>query len=81
MGKRQRRIRARSATGQVAGAAIEKLGLAAHRRKRPAQHAFSQKAPVPGPTTVDADPGREAVSCPEKRKCRRHGEDCSGSPQ
>jgi hypothetical protein len=47
MGKRHRRIRARSATGQVAGAATEKPGLEAHRPKRPAQPAFSQKAPRP----------------------------------
>jgi hypothetical protein len=42
VGKRHRRIRARSATGQVAGAATEKPGLEAHRPKRPAQPAFSR---------------------------------------
>jgi hypothetical protein len=42
VGKRHRRIRARGATGQVAGAATEKHGLEAHRANRPAQHAFSQ---------------------------------------
>ena len=47
VGKRHRRIRARSATGQVAGAATEKPGLEAHRPNRPAQPAFSQKAPRP----------------------------------
>jgi hypothetical protein len=45
--KRHRRIRARSATRQVAGAATEKARAQAHRAKRPAQPAFSQKAPVP----------------------------------
>ena len=56
MGKRQRRIRARSAPGQVAGAANESSGSQPIDEKRPAQHAFSQKAPVPGPPTVAAGP-------------------------
>jgi hypothetical protein len=44
VGKRHRRIRPRSATGQVAGAATEKPGLKSPSSKnRPAQHAFSQK--------------------------------------
>ncbi len=47
VGKRHRRIRARSATGQVAGAATEKPGLEAHRPNRPAQPAFSQRPLVP----------------------------------
>jgi hypothetical protein len=49
VGKRHRRIRAASATGQVAGAATEKPGLKQRpsSKNRPAQHAFSQKAPVP----------------------------------
>jgi hypothetical protein len=48
MGKRHRRIRARSATGQVAGAATEKPGLKQHpsSKNRPAQHAFSL-TPIP----------------------------------
>jgi hypothetical protein len=53
VGKRHRRIRARGATGQVAGAATEKPGLKRPSSKnRPAQHAFSQKAPCPGPPTL-----------------------------
>ena len=41
--KRHRRIRALSTTGQVAGAASEQVGLAAHPRKgRPAHLRFSQ---------------------------------------
>ena len=56
VGKRHRRIRARSATGQVAGAATEKPGLEAHRPKRPAQPAFSQKAPRPSQPTLSPPP-------------------------
>ena len=47
VGKRHRRIRARSATRQVAGAATEKPGLEAHRAKRPTQPWVLPKAPVP----------------------------------
>jgi hypothetical protein len=43
MGKRHRRIRARSATRPVAGAATELSGSHAHRRKRPAHVAFSRR--------------------------------------
>src|ERR1019366_1053255 len=39
-------------SGQVAGAATEKHGLEAHRPKRPAHTAFSQKAPVPITTST-----------------------------
>ena len=57
VGKRHRRIRARSATRQVAGAATEKPGLKAHRAKRPAQPAFSRRplsqSPEPKPTPDD----------------------------
>ena len=56
VGKRHRRIRARSATGQVAGAATEKPGLEAHRPKRPAQPAFSQKAPRPSRPNLSRPP-------------------------
>jgi len=57
VGKRHRRIRARSATGQVAGAATEKPGLQlAHRPKRPAQPAFSQKAPRPSRPNLSPPP-------------------------
>jgi hypothetical protein len=57
VGKRHRRIRARSATGQVAEAATEKPGLQlAHRPKRPAQPAFSQKAPRPSRPTLSPPP-------------------------
>jgi hypothetical protein len=43
VGKRHRRICARSATGQVAGAATEKPGLKRPSSKRPAQPAFSRR--------------------------------------
>ena len=56
VGKRHRRIRARSATGQVAGAATETAGLEAHRPKRPAQPAFSQKAPRPSQPNLSSPP-------------------------
>ena len=71
VGKRHRRIRARSATGQVAGAATEKPGLEAHRPKRPAQPAFSRRPlsqsaePKPAPRTTETL--QRAVSCPDKR--------------
>ena len=44
VGKRHRRIRAQSTTGQVAGAATEKSGSRPIDEKRPAEPAFSQKA-------------------------------------
>ena len=56
VGKRHRPIRARSATGQVAGAATEKPGLQAHRPKRPAQPCVPQKAPRPGPPNLSPPP-------------------------
>ena len=55
MGKRHRRIRARSATRQVAGAATEKPGLEAHRAKRPAQPAFS-RGPCPSRPNLSRRP-------------------------
>jgi hypothetical protein len=72
VGKRHRRIRARSATGQVAGAATEKAGLEAHRPRRPAQPAFSRR-PLSQSTDPKPGPGRQpglqaAVSCPEIRR-------------
>jgi hypothetical protein len=71
VGKRHRRIRARSATGQVAGAANEKPGLEAHRPKTACPTCVLQKAPRPSrpnlspPPDTTGAPGR-AVSCPEK---------------
>jgi hypothetical protein len=85
VGKRHRRIRARSATRQVAGAATEKPGLEAHRAKRPAQPAFSRR-PLSQSTEPKPGPGRQrrlhrAVSCREtehrNRKCARL---CAGEP-
>jgi hypothetical protein len=79
VGKRHRRIRARSATGQVAGAATEKPGLQlAHRPKRPAQPAFSQKGPLSQSTEPKPAAGHHralerAVSCPELQRPRQRG--------
>jgi hypothetical protein len=57
VGTRHRRIRARSATGHVAAAATEKPALQlAHRPKRPAQPAFSQKAPRPSQPNLSPPP-------------------------
>jgi hypothetical protein len=72
VGKRHRRIRARSATGQVAGAATEKAGLEAHRPRRPAQPAFSRR-PLSQSTEPKPGPGRQqglqrALSCHDKRQ-------------
>jgi hypothetical protein len=71
VGKRHRRIRARSATGHVAGAATEKPGLEAHRPKRPAQPAFSRtplsQSPEPKPDAGCHTGARAPVSCPERR--------------
>ena len=47
VGKRHRRIRARSATGQVAGAANEKPGLGAHRPEPACPSCVLPEAPVP----------------------------------
>jgi hypothetical protein len=84
VGKRHRRIRARSATGQVAGAATETAGLKAHRPKRPAQPAFSQKAPRPSRPNLDrrpdtTGPSREqfhAPRCSSALQPRRHVREC-----
>jgi len=72
VGKRHRRIRARSATGQVAGAATEKPGLKRPSSKnRPAQHAFSQKplsrSPDPNPAPEPEQQPQAPFSCPEAR--------------
>ena len=40
--------------------------------KRPAQHAFSQKAPVPGPPTVAADPDAASAEQFHAPKSGRH---------
>jgi hypothetical protein len=63
VGKRHRRIRAQSATGQVAGAATEKPGLKRpSSNNRPAQHAFSQeplsRSPDPNGRAPHSSPGR-----------------------
>jgi hypothetical protein len=73
VGKRHRRIRARSATGQVAGAATEQPGLKAHRRKTACPACVPPKAPSPRQPNLSQPPDvtrglREAVSCPEWRK-------------
>ena len=64
VGKRHRRIRARSATGQVAGAATEKPGLKQHPspKNRPAQHAFSRKPLSRSPDPNPAGPEQQAPS-------------------
>ena len=70
MGKRQRRIRAHGATGQVAGAANEKAGS-----KPIAQTGLPNMRSPKKPLSQSGDrnhrPGRglrEAVSCPEERQ-------------
>jgi hypothetical protein len=68
-------LRARSATGQVAGAATEQPGARSPSSKRPAQPAFSQKAPSPSQPNLSQPPDvtrdlREAVSCHEQRQRR-----------
>jgi hypothetical protein len=55
--QRQRRIRARSAIRQVAGAATEKYGLEAHRPKRPAQ-LRSPREPLSRSTDRKPRPGQ-----------------------
>jgi hypothetical protein len=70
MGKRHRRIRARSATGQVAGAATEKPGLdRPSSNTRPAQHASPRKplsrSPDPNPGPSQNNSPRAPFSCPE----------------
>ena len=57
MGKRQRRIRARSAPGQVAGAAKEKPGLKAHRAKTACPTCV-----LPKPLSQSPDPNRAEPS-------------------
>lgn len=74
MGKRQRRIRARSAPGQVAGAANEKLGLAAHRRITACPTCVLPEGPCARSADRRRRPGRGlrgAVSCPEKQSFAR----------
>ena len=57
MGERHRPIRARSAPGQVAGAATEKHGLEAHRSKRRARlRSPQQNPPVPGAPLIRGGP-------------------------
>jgi hypothetical protein len=79
VGKRQRRIRARSATGQVAGAATEKAGLKAHRPRNGLPSLRSPKGPSsrstePRPAAGRHQRLRRAVSCPAKeplgRRCQ-----------
>jgi hypothetical protein len=52
MGKRHRRIRARSATGQVAGAATEKPGLNTPIAQTGLPVCVLPKSPCPGPTSL-----------------------------
>jgi hypothetical protein len=52
MGKRHRRIRARSATGQVAGAATEKPGLNTPIAQTGLPVCVLPKSPCPGPPSL-----------------------------
>ena len=56
MGQRHRRIRARSATGSVAGAATEKLGLKDPSTKNGLPTLRSPDGPKSSPRTVSPDP-------------------------
>jgi hypothetical protein len=78
VGKRHRRIRARSATGQVAGAATEKPGL----NSPIVQTAYPACVLPEGPSSQSAEPkpttGRQrglqsAVSCPDEQERSRDG--------
>jgi hypothetical protein len=66
---RNLRIRARSATGRVAGPASYQRELAAHRTDRPAHASCSQRAPQPGYShhtrisRISAEPGSPRASC------------------
>jgi len=77
VGKRHRRIRAQSATGQVAGAATEKPGLKhPSSNNRPAQHAFPHeplsRSPDPNGQAPHSSPGRHfhaPTSAPGSARC------------
>src|SRR3954454_18710966 len=74
VGKRHRRIRARSATGSVAGAATEKTGLTRTSTKNGL--ATTRSPEGPSARTVNPDPDgalRYAVSSPEKKHCEIPG--------
>ena len=79
VGKRQRRIRALSTTGQVAGAATESSGSKPTSSKTGLPNQRSPRSPCPSQPTVRRDPDtslRATVSCPESRRkrpgcCRR----------
>ena len=62
MGKRHRRIRARSATGPVAGAATEKPGLEAHRPRTGLPNLRSPRKPPSRSTDRRSKPGRQPPS-------------------
>jgi hypothetical protein len=64
VGKRHRRIRAHGTTGQVAAAATDLSGSKPIAQNRPAQPAFSQRAPVPVSRTYDR-PRTTAHSTPQ----------------
>src|SRR4051812_18863420 len=68
-GERHLRIRARSAPGQVAGAASYTIGLAAHRKRPACPSAFSQ-SPRPG-TAATLTPRPDApADAPSTSSCR-----------
>ena len=77
VGKRHRRIRARSATGQVAGAANEKPGLKQHpSSNEPAcPTCVLPESPCPGHPTLTRpsqnNSPQESFSCPEKHSSGR----------
>src|SRR5207253_8676083 len=60
--------------GQSQGRPLTMPGLEAHRPKRPAQPAFSPRAPVPvtRPYRPESEQGsRESFSCPDEQSCQR----------
>ena len=71
VGKRHRRIRARSATGHVARGGHRKVGLTAHRARTGLPNLRSPRRPLSQSREPSHRPGhglREAVSCPEEEQ-------------
>ena len=82
MGKRHRRIRARSATRQVAGAANEKLGLNTPIAQNGLPSLRSPEGPCPSRPNLsrrpdDMDAFKEAVSCREQPQKETHNADAN----
>ena len=69
--KRQRRIRAHSTPGQVAGAATNNAGLAAHRLPAACPTALPRSSPCPGTPILPETPddSTAAVSSPDNGPC------------